>query len=330
MANLGYIQLARRCNQKCVFCSNPPNGRIISLDDAKRFVDDFIERQYHGIILTGGEPTLFGPITELLNYARERDIPMRMVSNGQKTADFDYLKSLVDAGLVQLHLSIHSVREKVEDYLTQIPGSFKNQMKSLENAAKLGLNTDINCVINKLNADHLDENVKWLTNRFPKIHHFVWNNLDPCLNDEMDRSVIARLSDFEISLFKAMYYLERTGRSFRVERVPLCYMADYAAFSTETRKIIKDEERIVHFLDQKETVHQVNFAHGKFDICKTCRYEPICAGLFMLGNGYDPKELSPIFLDPNKVVEKVLHRPDPDRIERIKRKNSDMTHPDRS
>ena len=54
-------------------------------------------------------------------------------------------------------------------------------------------------------------------------------------------------------------------------------------FSTETRKIVKDEERIVHFLDEREIVEQKSewFVHDKWEACKTCDLNPICAGIWL-------------------------------------------------
>jgi len=58
MANLGYIQLTRQCNQKCLFCSNPENEQVLDLDQIKDKIDQLIKDGYTGVILTGGEPTL--------------------------------------------------------------------------------------------------------------------------------------------------------------------------------------------------------------------------------------------------------------------------------
>ena len=38
MANLGYVQVTRSCNQLCRFCSNPPTGEAIELAEACRLV----------------------------------------------------------------------------------------------------------------------------------------------------------------------------------------------------------------------------------------------------------------------------------------------------
>ena len=155
-------------------------------------------------------------------------------------------------------------------------------------------------------ADHLDANVRAFTGRFPFIRHFVWNNLDPSMGRaETNRDTAHRLADFELSLARAMRFLHRTGRTFRVERVPLCYMTEFADCSTETRKIVKGEERIVHFLDDKGTVRQTDFRHPKAEVCRRCSLDDICGGLFELGAHYDLAELHPVFVDKEAIIAKV-------------------------
>ena len=105
-----------------------------------------------------------------------------------------------------------------------------------------------------------------------------------------------------------MEYLVSTGRSFRAERVPLCYMRRFAWASTEARKIIKEEERCIRFLDFKGFIHQKEFLHGKGTACDACRFDPICAGMFSMAKTYDERELSPIFDDPIDVIVDVLGR----------------------
>ena len=53
MANIGYIQVNRHCNNGCHFCSNPSNGNNISYEEGIQLIDDFVEKNYAGIIFTG-------------------------------------------------------------------------------------------------------------------------------------------------------------------------------------------------------------------------------------------------------------------------------------
>ncbi|MDR2411920.1 MAG: hypothetical protein LBD88_05175 [Candidatus Peribacteria bacterium] len=84
----------------------------------------------------------------------------------------------------------------------------------------------MNCVINKYNEDDLDKTTRFIVKNFPEIKHFVWNNLDPQMMIETKAS-LTTLPNFDIaskSLIKALKFLELSGKTFRVERFPLCFM----------------------------------------------------------------------------------------------------------
>lgn len=307
MANLGYMQVVRYCNQYCRFCSNPSSGYVLDLATAKKEIDDFVARRYFGIILTGGEPSLSPLIPEITAYAISRGLQVRMITNGSQLARPELARQYAAAGLRHFHVSIHSVREALEDFLTGVRGSAALAQQALENLGAVGAVVNVNTVINRFNADHLDENVQVLTARFPFISHQVWNNLDPSMGRaETNRDTAHRLADFELSLARAMRHLHKSGRTFRVERVPLCFMTEFAHCSTETRKIVKGEERMVHFLDEKGTIRQTNFVHQKSKVCEACSLNEVCGGLFELGNHYDLGELHPVFVPKDAIVAKVL------------------------
>lgn len=309
MANLGYLQLTRGCLQACRFCSNPPTGVELSEDEMRSEIDQLVELGYDGVILTGGEPTSSPLLFPALAHARQRGLHSRMISNGQRLSNQDFFKRAVDAGLSHVHLSLHSHRREVHDFITQYPGAWDHLIKTLEHVPELGITCDINTVINTYNADHLHEVVIWLTDRFPFLRHFVWNNMDPDGNRaEENPDCIARHHEFMVSLELAMEYLHATGRTFRAERVPLCFMQRFAWASTETRKIIKEEERCIRFLDRKGFIRQLEFLHGKGSACDACRWDPICAGMFSMAKTYDERELSPVFEDPLPVIRRVLGR----------------------
>lgn len=319
MANLGYLQLTRYCAQKCRFCSNPPTGVQLTQTEMRSLIDELVTMKYDGVILTGGEPTMSPLLFDALGYAAKVGLYSRMITNGQRLADREFFRRCVDAGLSHIHVSLHSYRPEVHDFITQYPGAWQALISTLENVPEMGITCDINTVINAYNSDHLHETVLWLCDRFPFIRHFVWNNMDPDGNRaEEYPDCIPKHFEFEVSLDLAMDYLERSGRTFRAERVPLCYMRRFAHASTEARKIIKDEERCIRFLDQKGFVHQKEFLHGKGDACQSCAFDVICAGMFSMAKSFDERELSPVFDDPLTVIRRVVGRePEPELVSRI-------------
>jgi MoaA/NifB/PqqE/SkfB family radical SAM enzyme len=319
MARLGYLQLTRSCMQACRFCSNPPTGLDLDEEAMRAAIDDLAELGYDGVILTGGEPTLSPLLVPALQHASDRGLHSRIITNGQLLADRALFARCVEAGLVHAHFSLHSLRAEVHDFITRNEGSWDRLVEALDHVPELGITADLNTVICSWNARHLDATAAWAVRRFPFVRHFVWNNLDPEGNRaERNPESIPTLRAFEPALDRAMELLERSGRSFRAERVPLCAMPRFPHASTETRKIVKEGERSVHFLDARGFVRQRSFLHGKGEACDACRWDPICAGLYSMARHYDERELSPVFDACGPVVARVLGRePDPELLQRL-------------
>jgi hypothetical protein len=311
LANIGYIQVVRHCDHFCGFCSNPVTPYQHTFESMKVLVDDFVKRGYFGIILTGGEPSLHSELPRICRYATDQGLHVRMITNGSRLAKESFAKEMADAGLRLVHVSVYSIHPDIEERLRGTTGTLEAAFAAVSNANKYGIEVNINCVINKLNASHLDENIRHWNTHHPYIRHFVWNNLDPSMGRaEVNQDQFTpRLADFELSLARAMHLLNKSGRTFRVEKVPLCYMSDFPQASTETRKIVKGEERIVHFLDAKQTVRQTDWEHIYAPVCGECTVRTICGGLFDRGNAYDPAELYPLFVSRDEIVKKIIHDP---------------------
>lgn len=308
MSEWGYIQVTRRCNQSCRFCSNPAMERDLDPEQAKDLVGRFMERGFQGIIFTGGEPTLWPHLPDLLRYCRDGNLPARVITNGQRMSDPQVFDELADAGLRNVNLSVFSVRDGVQGFLTRNPDSLSNLLKTLSHFKKRpDMQVVINTVINKYNSDHLSENIEWFIREAPFVRHFVWNNLDPrndCVAQNPD--TVARLNDFQLELSMAVRRVLSTGRTCRVERVPLCYMNNFEHLSTETRKIIKGHTTSTFFLDDKGLFSQDEYQYGKAPCCDVCRLAGICAGLFEMDVFYFSEELSPRFVDAETIRNRVL------------------------
>jgi len=308
MAKLGYLQVTRHCNQQCIICSNPPIEKKLSLKKAKGKIDEIKSEGGEGVIITGGEPTLYEKLPVLIAYADEKGVFPRIITNGQKMADFKYAKSLKVAGLQHLHLSIYSYRAEIQATISGNKDSLTNIVKTLSNLRKLeSITVDINIAISKLNADHLAKTVAWLVKEYPFVQHFVFNNLDPFMNraSENAQHVVPRLRDFELELHRALKILTEKKKTFRVERVPLCYLTEFEFACTETRKIVKEESRTVYFLDKKGKSTQNEWKSEKTSCCDKCSLNDICAGLYGWGRYYSTIELSPVFVSKAEIIKKI-------------------------
>ena len=305
--NLGYLQITRLCNQSCRICSNPDRDATLDEKAATERIDEMISGGYDGVILTGGEPTLHPELARLISYCSARSFHCRIVSNGQKLGRRDYLNGLVGAGLGLIHLSIISHHPYIQNVVTGNRSSHENLVSALYNLSRESVPLVINIPINHYNARSLREQVQWVLDRAPRVGHFVFDFLDPLQNRASENpDVIPALWEVKLPLRQALDYLASTGRTFRVERLPLCYMSEWAHCSTETRKIVQSEDRLIHFLDEKETHRRVDWQFGKGGACERCDLEPVCAGLWEMGAYHSPAELQPIKGSARSVARRVL------------------------
>ena len=74
-----------RCNMYCTFCSCAEDDRKteMSLDDAKRIIDDLVDLGMRSVTITGGgEPIMHPNFNEIVNYFSKYNIEIGLVTNG--------------------------------------------------------------------------------------------------------------------------------------------------------------------------------------------------------------------------------------------------------
>ncbi len=301
-----YLQITRKCNNECVFCSNPQFEKEITLAQAKKSIDALCREGVTEVFLTGGEPTTSPHLFEIIRYLKGRGIVPRMISNGVELSRMTLAQEIFSAGVRSINISLHSHREGTADLLSGKPGHLKKQLMGIHNALRAGFSVNINTTINAENYAHLPELAAFLVKVFPRIGHFVYNFLDPGMADGNLHSrahenpwVVATYPQVRPYLAKMVTVLKKHRKSFRIERVPLCCMKGFEEYSTETRKIIKDELYMCSFIEQKNDnmLRVVKPYQGrvKLPFCERCGLGMICAGVqaeYLALHG--PKGLAPV------------------------------------
>jgi len=311
------MQITRECNNECIFCSNPQFEKEYSFKDSKQTVLKLKEEGVNEIFLTGGEPTTVNYLPEIIRFIKKQGIEPRMITNGVKLSDKKLVKKIYNAGLRSVNVSVHSSNQELADKLSQKNGHFKKTLQGIKNLLRYRFDVQINSTINSLNGNLLLEYSKFFTKNFPEIKHFVFNGLDPGCSDGNLKSragknpwIIARFVDFELELNRMTNFLTNEGKTFRIERVPLCYMQGFEEFSTETRKIVKNEQYICSFIEKglknEIKIHKPLQLRTKVDCCAFCKLNKICSGMqkeYLMIHG--DKEFYPIFSDPQKIIDKI-------------------------
>ena len=109
MRKATYLQITRKCNNQCIFCSNPQFEKDYSFEEAKQRVLEFKVEGITEIFLTGGEPTLVKFLPELIKYIIKQSPNPKIITNGVNISD-NKLNNIC-IGIQREYLDIHGDKE---------------------------------------------------------------------------------------------------------------------------------------------------------------------------------------------------------------------------
>jgi hypothetical protein len=125
-------KLHDKCNYNCSFCGDEHKLGLIGwkdFEENKRIIDSIAkacEGKPYWIQLTGGEPTLYPKLIELMQYMREKGAMVRMISNGSRT--IRWWTRLRDAKVIDsLLLTFHSQQEASYSHLAEVSNLFHDE-----------------------------------------------------------------------------------------------------------------------------------------------------------------------------------------------------------
>jgi hypothetical protein len=148
------VRLTSTCNNRCVFCAQdglddevPPLGeRLRALRTQGAFELTF----------TGGEPTVDSGLLDAVKAARAAGFTgIGVQTNGRLLAA--QADALEDAGLTDVHVSLHGASAPVHDYHTGVAGSFAALTGGVAAARAVGLTVAVATVVTRSNFRVLSE-----------------------------------------------------------------------------------------------------------------------------------------------------------------------------
>lgn len=156
------IEVTSRCNERCVHCYIPHKDKTTDLD-SKTFYD--VLNQLHdmgtlSLTLSGGELFLHKEIADFLYYARKKDFSISILSNLTLVND-ELIKVIKDINVNLVQVSVYSMDASIHDEITQLSGSYKKTMRSIEKIMAENIPLQISCPTMKINKDSYKDVLEW-------------------------------------------------------------------------------------------------------------------------------------------------------------------------
>ena len=161
------IEIIQKCLNHCVHCSSCSTEQsplALQLEDIVNLVEGLKNLGVERICLSGGEPLLHPDIIKIVEIVREKGITTDIYTCGivgeavkPKHLTISFLKALKKAGVNALLFNVQSVNERKYNQITQSERHFPLVCKSISNAKKCGIRTEIHFVPMKQNiADAIE------------------------------------------------------------------------------------------------------------------------------------------------------------------------------
>ena len=153
-------EVTNRCNLRCVHClsdSGPDadaSGEL-SLEEAKRVVDQLAEEKVFQIHFGGGEPFVYPGFMALLHHAQNRGFCCLCISTNGSLLDASRIEALEAMGGIYLQISLDGATEETCDALRG-KGAFARAVSALERLQGKKVVRTINFVYCRENAHELE------------------------------------------------------------------------------------------------------------------------------------------------------------------------------
>jgi radical SAM protein with 4Fe4S-binding SPASM domain len=148
------LALTFKCLNNCIHCyaGGPHETPELNTSQWKEVIDCLSQIGIFILTFTGGEPTLREDLPELLQYAQNKGMVTGLITNGRKLKDKEYVKTLEEAGLDFVQVTLESHQPKIHDLMTAAKGSWKETVAGIKNAAQSQIYVTTNTTLSKYNA----------------------------------------------------------------------------------------------------------------------------------------------------------------------------------
>ena len=170
MNNLkGNLHITERCNFRCKYCfAYFSRHEDLPSKSWKKIIDDLkAYGNISSINFAGGEPVLYKNFPELVDYAKNLDFKVSIISNGYFLLDERFTPIDIFSKIDTLGISVDSFNEKILVELGCCDGNFRilseeKFLKIIERAISVNpaIKIKINTVVSKLNKDEQLTNIE--------------------------------------------------------------------------------------------------------------------------------------------------------------------------
>ena len=286
------VDINRVCNVKCRMCyyAYDESNWSKPFEDVQKELDAARERGNTSVDFTGGEPTIYPRMDEVIKYAESIGLHTCIITNGLV---LDKIKELTGAGCREWLVSVHGFEEKHNEIL-QLKRAWESVNKAIEYLNQEGCILRVNCTLTRYNAKDLPKLAQYFIDfARPRIVNFI--NFNPHYNwgDHEQPEVYQSLNDVQVKVSDVAPYLKEAldilnshNMWANVRYFPLCLLRGYEGHICNNLQVMFDPYEWDYGVSPKTT--ESHLAYGRSlqerigsneGACGECGMLNVCGGI---------------------------------------------------
>ncbi|HZF13037.1 MAG TPA: radical SAM protein [Thermoanaerobaculia bacterium] len=151
------VYLTNACNLRCKYCFNldREDAPRVPVDDICAILKAAYEKQNRYVSITGGEPFLYKPIFEVLDYAHDLGYWINVLSHGG-LLDQPKIDRLKKYWRLRIRISLDGPDRETHDLLRG-EGTFDNTMAKVDLLVENGINVGLGVTVSETNLGAVEE-----------------------------------------------------------------------------------------------------------------------------------------------------------------------------
>ncbi|MHB0995658.1 MAG: radical SAM protein [Elusimicrobiales bacterium] len=269
---MSLIQLFRKCNQRCVFCSWPEEGGRGPAPGLKDWLRELAALPPGLAQISGGEPLLASPadLCLLLGAARRLGRRAELQTNALAAADIpaaDLLKIVkaLNAAGGYFNVNFPAASPAVDFKITRARGGFKKRLAGVRRLIKAGAQVRLTHVISSLNYKSLPAFAAFAA-RSLKGAAWIQFSFIKGAGRAGDGKYIPGYSAVQPYLEKALAACSGAGFHCEVDHIPPCRLGRFWELNVDVEKMRKGLKG-PHLSEKK-----------RLPACRGCRFIKVCPG----------------------------------------------------
>jgi MoaA/NifB/PqqE/SkfB family radical SAM enzyme len=260
------------------------------VEEVKGELRQALERGNTTVDFTGGEPTIYPQMAEVIKYAESIGLHTCIITNGLAV---EKVKKLTDAGCSEWLLSVHGFDAK-QDELLQVNGAWEKINKTIHYLNDSGSFIRINCTLTRYNFEDLPKLASYY-DKVVKPHIINFINFNPHYEwgKHQQPEIVHRLNEVQVKaaevapfLKEAIDYLSAGNYWVNVRYFPLCLLKGYESHVCNNPQVMFDPYEWDYGISPKtpeaylaqgrDFQRRINTREG---VCASCGMLDVCGGL---------------------------------------------------